>query len=104
MTGMTGHMIAVALLVTAGIALGVSLIVRPPADVRAAAWRIALGLTAMFTLSPATRWGYFVYPIGLVGWLLLTRPPTAVPERERAAAIDIPAQAASGAGLRVPAR
>ena len=104
MTGMTGHMIAVALLVTAGIAFGVSLIVRPPADVRAAAWRIALGLTAMFTLSPATRWGYFVYPIGLVGWLLLTRPPTAVPERERAAAIDIPAQAASGAGLRVPAR
>jgi hypothetical protein len=30
----------------------------------------------MFTLAPATRWGYFVYPIALVGWLLLTRPPT----------------------------
>jgi hypothetical protein len=103
MTGTTGHMVAVGLLVTAGIAFGVSLIVRPPADVRAAAWRIALGLTAMFTLSPATRWGYFVYPIGLAGWLLLTRPPAAAPERERPAALDIPAQA-SEVGLRVPAR
>jgi hypothetical protein len=31
----------------------------------------------MFTLAPATRWGYFVYPIGLVMWLLLTQPPAA---------------------------
>ena len=30
----------------------------------------------MFTLAPATRWGYFVYPIGLLGWLVLTRPPS----------------------------
>ena len=30
----------------------------------------------MFTLAPATRWGYFVYPIGLVGWLTLTRQPS----------------------------
>jgi len=28
------------------------------------------------TLAPATRWGYFVYPIGLLGWLVLTRPPS----------------------------
>jgi hypothetical protein len=52
------------------------LVVRPPTDARDAAMRLALGLTAMFTLAPATRWGYFVYPIGLVGWLLLTKPPT----------------------------
>jgi DNA-binding transcriptional MocR family regulator len=32
----------------------------------------------MFTLAPATRWGYFVYPIGLLGWLVLTRPPSVV--------------------------
>jgi hypothetical protein len=31
----------------------------------------------MFTLAPATRWGYFVYPVGLVGWMVLTRPPSA---------------------------
>jgi hypothetical protein len=98
MTGMTGHMIAVGLLVAAGCAFGVSLIVRPPADVRAAAWRIALGLTVMFTLSPATRWGYFVYPIGLAFWLQLTRPLPAgalaqAPDRTGTLALDIPAQA-----------
>ena len=75
-TGMTGHWAAVGLLLAAGFAFAVWLIVRPPTDARAAAWRIALGLAVMFTLAPATRWGYFVYPIGLIGWLLLTRPPT----------------------------
>jgi Glycosyltransferase family 87 len=76
-TGMAGHWAAVGLLVAAGAAFVVWLIVRPPRDARAAAWRLAIGLTVMFTLAPATRWGYFVYPIALVGWLLLTRPPTA---------------------------
>src|SRR6185437_9350021 len=64
-TGMAGHWAAVAL------------VVRPPDNARAAAWRLAIGLAVMFTLAPATRWGYFVYPIGLAGWLLLTRTPTA---------------------------
>jgi hypothetical protein len=27
----------------------------------------------MFVLTPATRWGYFAYPLGLLGWLALTR-------------------------------
>jgi hypothetical protein len=76
MTGMAGHWAAVGLLVAAGLGFAVSLIVRPPADARAAAWRLALGLAVMFTLAPATRWGYFVYPIGLVGWMVLTRPPS----------------------------
>jgi hypothetical protein len=49
----------------------------------------------MFTLAPATRWGYFVYPVGLVGWMVLTRPPAAVsPE---AAPVKMPAQAGSRA-------
>ena len=77
MTGMAGHWAAVGLLLVAGLAFAVSLIIRPPADAPAAAWRIALGLAVMFTLAPATRWGYFVYPIGLLGWLVLTRPPAA---------------------------
>jgi hypothetical protein len=97
-TGMAGHWAAVGLLVAAGVAFVVWLIVRPPQDTRAAAWRLAIGLTVMFTLAPATRWGYFVYPIGLVGWLLLTRPPVAVP------AIEIPAQAVSEPGLPAAAR
>ncbi len=76
MTGMAGHWAAVGLLVAAGLGFAVSLIVRPPAGPRGAAWRLALGLTVMFTLAPATRWGYFVYPIGLVGWLFLSRLPS----------------------------
>jgi Glycosyltransferase family 87 len=97
-TGMGGHWAAVALLGVAGVAFVVWLIVRPPRDTRAAAWRLAIGLTAMFTLAPATRWGYFVYPIGLVGWLLLTRPPTAT------APIQIPARAAGEQSLPAGAR
>lgn len=27
----------------------------------------------MFALGPAERFGYFIYPLGLAGWLLLTR-------------------------------
>jgi hypothetical protein len=72
MTGSAGHMAAVALLALAGLGFAVSLIVKPPSDARGAAFRIALGLAVMFTLAPATRWGYFVYPIGLIGWVALT--------------------------------
>jgi hypothetical protein len=87
---MAGHWAAVGLLAAAGAAFVVWLIARPPRDARAAAWRLAIGLAAMFTLAPATRWGYFVYPIALVGWLLLTRPPAVT----RAPPIEIGAQAA----------
>jgi hypothetical protein len=72
MTGSAGRMAAVGLLALAGLGFAVSLIVRPPTDARGAAFRIALGLAVMFTLAPATRWGYFVYPIGLIGWVALT--------------------------------
>ena len=94
-TGMAGHWAAVGLLAAAGVAFVVWLIVRPPRDARAAAWRLAIGLTIMFTLAPATRWGYFVYPIGLVGWLLLTQRPTTA---TGGPPIEIPVQ---GAGEQV---
>jgi hypothetical protein len=100
-TGMAGHWAAVGLLVAAGVAFVVWLIVRPPKDARAAAWRLAIGLTAMFTLAPATRWGYFVYPIALVGWLLLTRPPTAGTDGPP---IGIPVQSAGEQALPAAAR
>jgi len=77
MTGMAGHWTAVGLLIASGLGFAVSLVVRPPADARASALRLALGLAVMFTLAPATRWGYFVYPIGLLGWMVLTWPATA---------------------------
>jgi Glycosyltransferase family 87 len=83
-TGPEGHLLAVALLLAAAAAIGVSLIVRPPRDVDAAALRLAIGLAAMFTLGPNDRFGYFIYPLGLLGWLALTtRKPALTPAATR---------------------
>jgi len=99
--GPAGHTAAIVLLAVAGLALAVSLIVRPPATPGQAATRIALGLTALFALSPATRFGYFCYPLALYGWVALTGagrnigPSTratadAPPEPARPAPVDRP--------------
>jgi hypothetical protein len=48
-TGTAGHVVSVGLLLAAGLAL-------------------------MFLLGPDVRFGYFIYPIGLLGWLALTQP------------------------------
>jgi Glycosyltransferase family 87 len=72
--GAAGHLAAVALLATAGLAVAASLVVRPPADARSAALRLAIGLALMFTLAPATRFGYFSYPAALLFWLWLAGP------------------------------
>jgi 4-amino-4-deoxy-L-arabinose transferase-like glycosyltransferase len=68
-TGHTGHIIAVVLLVLACTVIGASLVVRPPRTVPSAVWRLIIGLTVMFTLAPATRYGYFIYPASLLLWL-----------------------------------
>lgn len=72
-TGPTGHLAAIGLLVVAGLAVAVSIATSPPADAAAAIRRLAIGLTIMFALAPATRFGYFAYPVGLFGWLVLNR-------------------------------
>jgi hypothetical protein len=69
--GPAGHAAAIALLLAAGAALVASLIVAPPRTPAGAANRIALGLAALFALSPATRFGYFCYPLALSGWVAL---------------------------------
>ncbi len=69
--GSGGHLAALVLLAAAGLAIAVSLVLVPPATPAAAARRIAVGLTALFLLSPATRFGYFIYPISLYAWALL---------------------------------
>ena len=69
--GPAGHAAAIALLLAAGAALIASLISAPPRTPAEAAKRIALGLTALFALSPATRFGYFCYPLALYGWVAL---------------------------------
>ena len=89
--GPTGHAAAIGLLLAAGATLVAWLVVAPPRTPAEAANRIALGLTALFALSPATRFGYFCYPLALYGWvalagcrargLKLQTPPPAEPRR-----------------------
>ena len=93
--GPAGRLAAISLLLAAGLAVAASLLIRPPADPPAAARRLAVALTLLFTLSPATRFGYFIYPIGLLGWLAIgraalsgTAPPTAA---ARAGPASVPA-------------
>ncbi len=69
--GSGGHLAALMLLAAAGLATAASLVIWPPATPAAAARRIAIGLTALFLLSPATRFGYFIYPISLYAWAVL---------------------------------
>jgi hypothetical protein len=69
--GTAGHVISVGLLLVAVLGIGVSLVVRPPRDIPAAARRLAIGLALMFLLGPQVRFGYFLYPLGLVGYLAL---------------------------------
>ena len=76
--------IAVGLLSLAGLAIAASLVVRPPRDVPSATWRLILGLTLMFTLAPATRFGYYLYPAGLLVWLLVVTIGRRAPPREAA--------------------
>jgi hypothetical protein len=72
-TGPLGHTIVVILLIGSGLAIAVSLVIRPPHDVPAATWRLVIGLSAMFVLAPSTRFGYFIYPAALVLWLLVAQ-------------------------------
>ena len=72
-TGVLGHTIVVILLIGSGLAIAVSLVIRPPRDVPAATIRLVLGLSAMFVLAPSTRFGYFIYPAAMVMWLLVAQ-------------------------------
>ena len=65
--------VAIGLLVLAGAAIAASLVTRPPKTVPAAVWRLVIGLTLMFALAPATRFGYFIYPASLLLWLEVSR-------------------------------
>jgi len=74
--GPAGHTAAVALMVIAVVAFAAWLLLRPPSDVRDAAFRLAVGYAALFTLDPSTRFGYYAYPLALLGWLALTPSET----------------------------
>ncbi len=70
-TGHIGRLCVIAALVLAALAIGASLVFRPPRTVPAAATRLIIALTVMFVLAPATRFGYFIYPGAILAWLLL---------------------------------
>jgi hypothetical protein len=83
-SGHLGHMIAIGLLVLAGAGIAASLVLRPPKTVPSAVWRLIIGLALMFTLAPATRFGYFIYPASLLLWLEVSRFGLAQTAAERA--------------------
>jgi hypothetical protein len=72
-TGPAGTVIAFVLLGAAACAIALWLLRRPPANGSDALLRIAVGLGALILLTPATRYGYLVYPLVLLGALLVFR-------------------------------
>jgi len=70
-TGHAGHLAVIVLLAATVAALGARLAARPPRTSAGAAGYLMLALIALFTLAPATRWGYFVYPACIGCWLWL---------------------------------
>ncbi|WP_406414980.1 hypothetical protein [Streptomyces sp. NBC_01614] len=68
---------ATAGLAVAAVGVAVSLAVRPPGTVVAAADRSALGLGPAMCLIPATRFGYLVHPLVPAAWFRRTEPVTA---------------------------
>jgi hypothetical protein len=84
-SGSPGHLAAIALLGGAALAMGASLVLRPPRDIQQASVRLAIGLAAMFLLAPDARFGYFAYPLGILSWLILTAVnPRRAPGRQAA--------------------
>ncbi|MFE2274103.1 glycosyltransferase 87 family protein [Streptomyces lavendulae] len=94
--GPWGWHVTVALLVLAGLGVGLSLWARPPRTLTAAADRLALGLTLAFLLAPAGRFGYLALPLLLVVWARGASAPAGAPSR--VVARSRPAGAGSGAG------
>jgi len=68
--GPVGHAVSLALLAVAACGIIAWLIVRPPRDPAGATLRIATSLGAAIILAPATRWGYLVYPLALLGAMI----------------------------------
>ena len=100
--GTAGHVLSVGLLLAAGLGIAISLVIRPPRDVPAAAWRLAVGLALMFLLGPNVRFGYFIYPLGLIGWLALNQT-TAQANAAGATAAGATAAGAAAVGAAAPA-
>jgi hypothetical protein len=87
--GHAGRLTADALLLLAVIAFAAWLVRRPPRDARDACVRLIAGYAVLFTLAPSTRYGYYAYPLALVGWLVLSKAKTQPPNPERVPASPV---------------
>lgn len=65
--GVGGRAVSFTLVGIAAVAILIWLVRRPPATGSDALLRIAVGLGALILLTPATRYGYLVYPLVLLG-------------------------------------
>ena len=81
--GHGGKLAVDALLLLAVLAFAAWLLARPPRDARDATIRLVVLYAVLFTLAPSTRYGYYAYPLALVGWLALSRYAAAGDEAER---------------------
>jgi hypothetical protein len=72
-TGPAGHAVAIGLLAGTAVAIIVWLVLRPPRSPSDTAARIAAGLGAAIVLAPATRWGYLIYPLTMLGAMITLR-------------------------------
>lgn len=68
--GPVGHAASLALLGMAACAIAAWLLIRPPRDPADVMLRTAVGLGTAIILAPATRWGYLVYPLAMLGAML----------------------------------
>lgn len=68
--GSVGHAVSLALLALAACAIATWLVVRPPRDPADIMLRTAVSLGTAIILAPATRWGYLVYPLAMLGAML----------------------------------
>jgi hypothetical protein len=87
-TGAAGRVASFVLVGAAAVAMLVWLVRRPPANGSGTLLRIAVGLGALILLTPATRYGYLVYPLVLLGASLAFRAaedPAAPPAQQSAA-------------------
>lgn len=64
-----GRAVAATLLVTAGLAIAVRLLRRPPRTAATSAVVCGYGLLAAIALMPTTRFGYLLYPLALLVWV-----------------------------------
>ncbi|WP_424211035.1 hypothetical protein ACN20G_02445 [Streptomyces sp. BI20] len=70
-----GWWLAAGLVACGALAVGLSLVLRPPRDPGAAALRLALGLAVAFLGAPTGRWGYLAVPVLLALWGWTARGP-----------------------------